>query len=253
MLNITPVPALRDNYIWTLHDDQTAVVVDPGEVAPVQDFLIRHGLTLAAILCTHRHYDHIGGIAGLRELYNVPVYGQPHADNPHITEAVGEGAQFSLLQHEFKVLAVPGHLDDHVAYVLDGRHVFCGDVLFGAGCGRNFEGSVAALHTSLQRLAALPDDTLLYPAHEYTLLNLPFAARCEPDNAAIRARIADAQQCARDDRPTLPSTLALEKATNPFLRCEVPQVIATLRRERGLLADDALSVFTALRAWRDVG
>ncbi len=251
MLNITPVPALRDNYIWILHDDRVAVAVDPGEAGPVRDFLNQHGLRLVAILCTHRHYDHIGGIARLRELYNVPVYGQPHAENPHITEAVGEGAHFSLLQHEIVVFAVPGHLNDHVAYVLDGQHVFCGDVLFGAGCGRNFEGSVAALHTSLQRLAALPDETLLYPAHEYTLLNLPFAARCEPDNAGITARIADAQQCARDDRPTLPCTLALEKATNPFLRCDQPQIIATLRRQRGLLTSDALSVFTALREWRN--
>lgn len=251
MLNITAIPALRDNYIWTLHNDRAAVVVDPSEAAPVWAFLQQHGLTLAAILCTHRHHDHVGGIAELCGLYNVPVYGRAHPDNPHITHALIEGDGFVVLDMAFTVLAVPGHLDDHLAFVANG-HLFCGDVLFGAGCGRNFEGTLQQLYESLQKLASLPDDTLVYPAHEYTLMNLRFAARCEPDNPAIAARTLAARQCATAERPTLPSTLALEKATNPFLRCTSAELIAVMQA-RGLQQTDSLAVFCALREWRNGG
>jgi len=251
MLDITAIPALRDNYIWAIHDEHHAVVVDSGEAAPVLRFLGERGLCLEAILCTHRHLDHTGGIAELREVYNVPVYGRRHPDNPHITHDLREGDRLELdaPRIAFDIIETPGHLDDHIAFVAPGI-LFCGDVLFGAGCGRNFEGAPAQLHHSLQRLAALPGDTRVYCAHEYTALNLPFAQACEPDNAAIRQRIIETARLRAANLPTMPSSIALEKATNPFLRCTEPELIRTLQR-RGLADTGELGVFTALRAWRE--
>lgn len=260
MPDIAAIPALRDNYIWAIHDDRSAAVVDPGEAAPVQAFLNAHGLRLNAILCTHRHADHTGGIAELREVYNVPVYGRRHPGNPHITHDLREGDRLELDAFDpgagitFDVLEVPGHLDDHLAYFAPGV-LFCGDVLFGAGCGRNFEGTLAQLHRSLQRLAALPDNTQVYCAHEYTEANLRFALACEPHNPDIRRRIEQVAQRRAANLPTVPSSIALEKATNPFLRCAQPELIHTLQ-QRGLAETDGsgaseLGVFTALREWRN--
>jgi hydroxyacylglutathione hydrolase len=251
---ISAIPALQDNYIWVLHDDRHAVVVDPGEAAPVLAFLDERGLELDAILCTHRHGDHIGGIAKLREVYNVPVYGRRHPNNPHITDELREGENLKLagLGVEFDIIEIPGHVDDHIAFIAPGI-VFCGDVLFGAGCGRNFEGTPAQLHHSLARLAMLPDTTRVYCAHEYTAANLRFALACEPDNPAVKQRIATTQQLRAANQITLPSTIALEKATNPFLRCTQPEIIHTLQ-QRGLIDANErgvseLGVFTAMRAW----
>ncbi|MDP2693330.1 MAG: hydroxyacylglutathione hydrolase, partial [Gallionella sp.] len=228
LFEITAIPALRDNYIWAIHDDQYAAVVDPGEAAPVLAFLKAHGLQLNAILCTHRHADHIGGIAKLREVYNVPVYGRRHPGNPFISHDLREGDRLELGAFDsgagiaFDILEIPGHLDDHLAYLaanLTPGVLFCGDTLFGAGCGRNFEGTPAQLFHSLQRLAQLPGDTRVYSAHEYTAANLRFALACEPHNPDIRRRIEQVAQQRTADQPTLPSSIALEKATNPFLRC----------------------------------
>ena len=260
MFDITAIPALQDNYIWTIHDDSHAVVVDPGEAAPVLAFLNARGLELQAILCTHRHNDHIGGIAKLREVYNVPVYGRRHPNNPHITDDLREGGKLKLagpdfnLGIEFDIIEIPGHLDDHIAFIAPGL-LFCGDVLFGAGCGRNFEGTPAQLHRSLQRLASLPGTTRVYCAHEYTAANLRFALACEPDNPAVKQRAAATQQLRAANQITLPSTIALEKATNPFLRCTQPEIIATLQ-QRGLTDTSEsgiseLGVFTALRQWKN--
>lgn len=251
MFEITAIPALQDNYIWAIHDGQHAAVVDPGEAAPVLAFLHENGLQLGAVLCTHRHADHIGGIAKLREVYNVPVYGRRHENNPHITRDLREGDRLELdaFGLVFNIIEIPGHLDDHIAYLTHDM-LFCGDVLFGAGCGRNFEGTLAQLHHSLQRLAALPDSTRVYCAHEYTAANLRFALACEPDNPDVQRRIADTQRLRAANRPTLPSSIALEKATNPFLRCTQPGIIRTLRR-RGLADDSELGVFTALREWKN--
>ncbi len=255
MLKITAIPALQDNYIWAIHDDQHAAVVDPGESAPVKAFLNSHSLRLEAILCTHRHNDHIGGIEKLREVYNVPVYGRRHPNNPHITDDLREGDQLKLdaanihLAITFDIIEIPGHLDDHIAFIAP-EILFCGDVLFGAGCGRNFEGTPAQLHHSLQRLASLPDNTRVYCAHEYTAANLRFALACEPDNPAVKQRAAIAQQLRAANQITLPSTIALEKATNPFLRCTQPEIIRTLQ-QRGLTDTSELAVFTALREWKN--
>jgi hydroxyacylglutathione hydrolase len=251
MFDITAIPALKDNYIWAIHDDHRAAVVDPGEAAPVLAFLNARGLQLGSILCTHRHNDHIGGIAKLREVYNVPVYGRRHPDNPHITHDLREGGQLKLdaIGIVFDIIEIPGHLDDHIAFIAPDT-LFCGDVLFGAGCGRNFEGTPAQLHHSLQRLALLPDTTRVYCAHEYTAANLRFALACEPDNPALKQRIAATQQLRAANLPTLPSSIALEKATNPFLRCSQPELIRTLQ-QRGLTDTTELAVFTALREWKN--
>jgi hydroxyacylglutathione hydrolase len=250
-IKITAVPALQDNYIWAIHDDKHAVVVDPGDAAPVLSFLAAHHLRLNAILCTHRHNDHIGGIAKLREVYNVPVYGRRHPNNPHITNELREGDSLELegLGVRFDIIEIPGHVEDHIAFIAPGI-VFCGDVLFGAGCGRNFEGTKAQLHHSLQRLAQLPDTTRIYCAHEYTAANLRFALACDPDNPAVKQRIATTQQLRAANQITLPTTIALEKATNPFLRCTEPEIIRTLQ-QRGLADTSELAVFTAMRDWKN--
>jgi len=251
MLTIAAIPALQDNYIWLLQRERHAVAVDPGEASPVLSFLQKHGLQLHAILCTHRHHDHVDGIEELRRVYNVPVYGRKHPNNPHITHDLQEGDRLRLdvLDITFEIIEIPGHLDDHIAFIAP-QAAFCGDVMFGAGCGRNFEGTLAQLYHSLQRLAALPGETLAYCAHEYTAYNLPFAQACEPANPEIQRRIADTRQLRTENRPTVPSTIALEKATNPFLRCTSPELIQTLQA-RGLADTSELAVFTALRYWRD--
>lgn len=255
MFKITAIPALQDNYIWAMHDDKQAVVVDPGDALPVLEFLAEQGLTLAAILCTHRHHDHIGGIAQLRAVYNVPVYGRRHEKNPHISHDLRDGDQLRLdaFGLVFDIIETPGHLDDHIAYFATNATpeiLFCGDVLFGAGCGRNFEGTLEQLHHSLQRLSRLPETTLMYCAHEYTASNLRFAIACEPDNPAVQQRIADTAMLRAQNLSTVPSTIALEKATNPFLRCNVPAIVHRLQ-QRGLNAPSPASVFAALRQWRD--
>ena len=254
MFKITAIPALNDNYIWAIHNDRVAFVVDPGEAEPVLEFLAANQLALTGILCTHRHHDHIGGIAKLRAVYNVPVYGRCHLGNPHINHDLhgGEQLQLDAFDLTFTIIAVPGHLDDHIAYYASAGSgiLFCGDVLFGAGCGKNFEGTLSQLSDSLKKLSALPDSTLMYCAHEYTASNLRFAAICDPDNPAVQQRIRDTRELRAANLSTAPSTLQLEKATNPFLRCHDAGIIKVLR-QRGLVDTSELDVFTALRLWRD--
>jgi hydroxyacylglutathione hydrolase len=251
MFNITAIPALEDNYIWAIHNDRHAAVVDPGEAAPVLEFLDAHGLKLDAILCTHRHGDHTGGIAKLREVYNVPVYGRWHAGNPLVSHKLHEGDQLKLdaLGITFDVLEIPGHVNDHLAYLAPDI-LFCGDTLFGAGCGGSFEGTLSQLHRSLQRLAQLPDSTRVYSGHEYTAANLRFALACEPNNPDIQQRDNATRRLRDAKQPTVPSTIAMEKATNPFLRCTQQELIHTLQQQ-GLTDTSELSVFTALREWKN--
>ena len=251
MYAITAVPALQDNYIWMIHNDRYAAAVDPSEAQPVLDFLTQHQLQLRHILCTHRHHDHVGGIEKLRAVYNVPVHGRKHPRNPHITHDLREGERLRLDEFELQldILETPGHLDDHIVFVAP-DFIFCGDVLFGAGCGKSFEGTLAQLHHSLQRLAALPDATLVYCAHEYTEYNLPFALLCEPNNQALQHRNRATQVLRAQGKATVPSTIALEKSTNPFFRCASPELRQTLR-QHGLSGDIDESVFVALRQWRD--
>ena len=257
MINIIPIPAFKDNYIWTLHDRQHAVVVDPGDAAPVRAWLDAHQSKLVAILCTHHHDDHVGGICELAQLYNAPVYGPRHENIPCISHPVGEGDEVKIeeLGIQFKVLDIPGHTLGHVAYLAsdiieNAEAMFCGDTLFGCGCGRLFEGTAAQLHHSLQRLAQLHNTTRVYCTHEYTEANIHFALACEPGNAQLKQRQADTRALRAIGQPTLPSTIALEKATNPFLRCIEPEVIHTLF-QRGLSDSNELAVFTAMREWKN--
>lgn len=251
---ITAIPALNDNYIWAIHNDSVAFVVDPGEAEPVLEFLVASQLALTGILCTHRHHDHIGGIAKLRAVYNVPVYGRCHPGNPHISHDLYDGEQLKLdaFGLTFNIIAVPGHLDDHIAYYASAGSgiLFCGDVLFGAGCGKSFEGTLAQLYDSISNLSKLPDSTLMYCAHEYTASNLRFAATCDPDNPAVQQRICDTRELRAANLSTVPSTMQLEKATNPFLRYHDASIIKVLQ-QRGLTDTSELAVFTALRLWRD--
>jgi hydroxyacylglutathione hydrolase len=251
-IEIHPLRAFEDNYIWALRSGDAVAVVDPGEAAPVQRYLDETGARLCAILVTHRHGDHIEGITALTAAAPIPVFGPSLEAVAGVTHPLADGDRVTLpeLGVEFTALAVPGHTRGHLAYYRRGQ-LFCGDVLFGAGCGRVFEGTMAEMQGSLARLAALPADTLVYCAHEYTAANLRFARAVEPDNAALLQRSAAVAQLRAADRPTVPSTLAEELATNPFLRWDAPEVIAAARVRRGSPPRDAVEVFAAIREWKN--
>ena len=251
-LSIVPVKAFKDNYVWTLRDERHAAVVDPGEAAPVLDYLAREDLRLVAILATHHHPDHVGGIAELVGKFRVPVFGPRNEPIPTLTQPVSEGDRVAIpeLGLTFDVLDIPGHTRAHVAYYGAGA-LFCGDTLFACGCGRLFEGTAEQMFTSLSKLASLPDDTKVYCGHEYTLANIGFAKAVEPDNAALTDREARDQRLRDAGKPTLPSTLRDEKATNPFLRCREPAVIESANKYLGARVADPVRVFAAIRDWKN--
>jgi hydroxyacylglutathione hydrolase len=254
-VTVTPIPAFDDNYIWclTVADSGYAVVVDPGDDDPVRDYLEENGLKLAAILVTHKHGDHTGGIRELlADWPGIPVYGPENEPIAMLTRRVGEGDRIEIpeIDATFEVLDVPGHTEGHVAY-LCGDRLFCGDTLFAAGCGRVFSGTHEQLHASLSKIAALPPQTRLYCAHEYTLDNLGFAEWVEPDSEAIRRRIERERAVRARNESTVPSLLSDELETNPFLRSHVPQVIAAAERHAGRPLTQAAEVFTAIRTWKD--
>ncbi len=220
-MTVVPVPAFEDNYLWLIHDGRDAVVVDPGDAAPVESALAALGLSLRAILVTHSHADHIGGIEALLAGRDIAVYGPAREPVPRITHAVGDGSRL-LLQAPalaLEVLDVPGHTVGHVAYYGQNR-LFCGDTLFACGCGR-IDQPAAVMYASLQRLAALPAETLVYSTHEYTAANIRFALFVDPDNAALQQRRDTVNRLREAGRPTLPSTIDEERSTNPFLRCDI--------------------------------
>jgi len=254
MLEIKPVAAFRDNYIWLLinPDHRRAAIVDPGDAAPVLAALQELQLQPCAILLTHHHQDHVGGVAGLLDEFAMPVYG-PAAENiPSVSSPLQDGDRICIdgLPAEFRVLAIPGHTRGHIAYLGHGT-LFCGDTLFMAGCGRLFEGTAKQMLASLDRLCELPDDTLVYCGHEYTQANLRFAGAVEPENTDIRERALDSTARRARGEPTVPATLALEKLTNPFLRVRVPAVQTAAASHAGKSLEDPVSVFAAVRTWKD--
>ena len=262
MLTIQPVPAFTDNYIWLLQDadSREAYVVDPGDAAPVEKRLLELGLSLAGILITHHHFDHVGGLNALKEAHKCIVYGP---DNPAISGidiVVRAGDSVTVLGREFEVLEVPGHTLDHIAYFSRAGEdsgessyplLFCGDTLFAGGCGRVFEGTFPMMLASLESLAQLPGNTEIYCAHEYTLANLAFAQAVEPENTDLASRVTLAKQTRQQNQPTVPSTIALEQATNPFLRAHCEQLREALRQQGRLEEETPEGVFATVRGWKD--
>ena len=260
-MNLNAVAAFADNYIWMLHDGSHAIVVDLGDATPVIEALSAQRLRLAGILVTHHHGDHVGGLEALRPLLEGPIYGPARETIPRPYTACNAGDTVELLGLRFRVIDVPGHTAGHIAYYAEPAGeaplLFCGDTMFSAGCGRLFEGTAEQMHESLQQLAALPGDTRVCCAHEYTLSNLRFARTVEPGNAALREHEARCIELRERGVPTLPSTIALERRINPFLRCSEPAVSAAASAHATSAAAqeehlaDPVSVLAALRQWKN--
>lgn len=248
---ITAIPALKDNYIWAIVENNHALIVDPGEALPVLNFLDNNKLTLSAILITHKHWDHSNGIDEIITHHPAPVYG-PITDAIYITHPLQNNAEinFPELQTSFKVLHIPGHTLEHIAYFGKGA-LFCGDTLFTGGCGRLFEGTSQQMCDSLDKILQLPDDTLIYCGHEYTQSNLRFAEAVEPDNLILQQRIGEVAEKRKLNMITVPAALSLEKATNPFLRCEEPSVINSAEKYANASLKNRVDVFANLRTWKN--
>ena len=254
MSPVLHVRAFEDNYIWLVRGQSTdrVAIVDPGDAAPVLDALATQRLTPVAILCTHHHGDHVGGVEELRACYDVPVYGPAQERIPALTHRVqgGERVRLDALGLEFDVLDVPGHTAGHIAYY-GASLLFCGDTLFSAGCGRLFEGTAEQLHDSLSRLAALPPDTAVYCGHEYTAANLRFALAVEPDNPDARRHQERVRELRAHNEPTLPSTIGRERRINPFLRSAEPRVRRAVAAWAGREPASDTETFALLRRWKD--
>ncbi len=254
-LNVHPVRAFSDNYIWLIESPRAPgqlVAVDPGEAAPVIAELKRRDASLAAILLTHHHPDHIGGVPELLRRWSVPVIGPDDARIPQRTRTVHDGEQCELpdLGLSFEILHIPGHTLSHIAFWGHGV-LFCGDTLFSAGCGRMFEGTPKQMNASLNRLSALPPETQVFCGHEYTAANLRFALTVEPGNSAAQDYQSSVERVRAAGEPSLPSTLALESRVNPFLRCDKPAVRAAAEAHGAVALEEPSEVFAVLRAWKD--
>ena len=255
-MNLLALPAFADNYLWLLHDAHEAVVVDPGQAEPVLQALQERGLRLQAILVTHHHGDHVGGVETLRQATGATVYGPAREAIAAPFVPLAQGQTVQALGYSFTVLDVPGHTAGHIAYFCaqaeGGPLLFCGDTLFSGGCGRLFEGTAAQMQASLDQLAALPDDTRVCCAHEYTLANLKFARAVEPGNGELLHYSAQCESLRAQGLPTLPSRMALERAINPFLRTRTPTVAAAAAGfAPSTDTRNAVAVLAALREWKN--
>lgn len=253
-MNLLALPAFSDNYIWMLHDGRQALVVDPGDPAPVEHALDALGLVLAGILVTHHHADHVGGLSQLRPRLQGPVYGPAREDIPQPCTPLHGGDTVELLGCRFEVIDVPGHTAGHIAYYHPARSetpiLFCGDTLFSGGCGRLFEGTPAQMHDSLSRLGQLPGDTRVCCAHEYTLSNLRFARAVEPHNDDLQAYTAHCEALRARGEFTLPSSIAQEQRINPFMRCGEAEVVQAALAQ-GAVSPSETDVLAALRQWKN--
>lgn len=257
MIEILALPAFDDNYIWLLRADGHVAVVDPGDAVPVLGHLAQTGDRLCAILATHHHGDHVGGVAELLARFPVPVYGPALENIPGVTHPLcgGEHIELPEIGVGFDIIAVPGHTRGHIAYygpsLAEHGAVFCGDTLFGAGCGRLFEGTAAQMQASLARLTALPAPTLVYCAHEYTQSNMRFARAVEPGSIAVQQRSEKVTKDRAAGRATVPTRIRLELETNPFLRWDAPAVRAAAAGRLGHVPADAAEAFAAIREWKN--
>ncbi len=256
---IHPIPAFSDNYIWLFKDKSSnnACVVDPGDADPVITYLDDNKLNLSHILITHHHPDHTGGVKKLHSKYQPLVYGPKNSPFKASDKQLKEGDEIEIFDLKLAVLEIPGHTLDHIAYFSTSGPellqpiLFCGDTLFASGCGRIFEGTPPMMYKSLQKLAILDPSTNVFCGHEYTVANLTFAAAAEPDNSAIQDRIISAQDTRSKELPTLPSSISLELATNPFLRCQTEALQKATELKTGATQDTPVEVFAALRQWKD--
>lgn len=254
-MKLTPLPAFQDNYLWLLHDGHRALVVDPGDAQPVLAFLAGSSLQLEAILVTHHHPDHIGGVDAVREATGAAVYGPARERIPQPAQPLGEGDAVTVLGRRFQVLDVPGHTAGHIAYYceeIDGAPLlFCGDTLFSGGCGRLFEGTPQQMHASLSKLAALPGNTRVCCTHEYTLANLKFAKAVEPGNDELIHYSQQCEQLRARGLPTLPTSIGQEKRINPFLRTRQAAVAQAAQAHGAADPGDEVAVFAVIRQWKN--
>ncbi len=258
MLKIQAIPVFNDNYIWIFYSRESfcAWAIDPGMSEPVISFCTQNKLTLSGILVTHHHFDHTGGIEELIAHTPVPVYGPENKAMPYITQSFNDGESLSLSVGNFKIISVPGHTLDHISYfsnnlIASNPVLFIGDTLFSAGCGRIFEGTAEQMLNSLKKISALPVNTLIYPAHEYTLSNIDFALTVEPDNNNLSSYQKKVQTLRNNDQPSLPTTLIEQLSINPFLRITSPTIIKNVSQWSGRPMKTNQDTFANLRLWKD--
>jgi len=255
MFKLTPLPAFDDNYIWVIESpkDSSVAVVDPGDADVVEKYLMDANKTLAAILVTHHHRDHTGGVEQLKSRYSVPVYGSSESKFPGVTHPLSDGDSIELFGEKLSIKAVPAHTLDHIAYLVNGDtpQLFCGDTLFLAGCGRLFEGSAHQMQEAMDYFASLPDNTKIYCTHEYSLANLAFAKAADPENRNIDQAIARCQQMRAYNQPTLPSTIAEEKKINPYMRSREAALIASASQYSQQTISAGVETLAALREWKN--